>query len=183
MRLTLCIVLILFSTVAHGGTFFNPIGAPAIAERGAAAAASLNEALSSLHLMYAAIERKDVAAFQKNREIALTQLGSTSERFRSLENDMPNRELRLNPKTDAEKEMIDNLFKYTLARYKIPQLRTERDLVHVAVVIVDLLRSRLGKNDIKPGSDDWQPVREVIRLELDLTGAGLAASLIFSAQK
>lgn len=183
MRLVLCLFGILLSATAHGGTFYNPIGDPAIEAKGAAAAAALNEALSSLHLMYAAVERKDGAAFQKHRELALKLLGAATEQFRSIEGQMPNREFKLNPKTAAEKETIDNFFKYTLSTYRLGQPKTERDLVHVAVVIADSLRIRLEKNDIKPGSDDWRPVREVIRRQLDLTGAGLAVSLIFSPQK
>lgn len=183
MRLVLCFLGILLSIAAHGGTFYNPVGDPAIEAKGAAAAATLNEALSSLHLMYSAVERKDGATFQKHREVAMKLLASASEQFRTIETQMPNREFKPNPKTPAEKETVDNFLKYTLATYKLPKPKTERDLVHVAVVIVDSLRSRLEKNDIKPGSDDWRPVREVIRLQLDLTGAGLATSLIFSPKK
>lgn len=183
MRIALCVLGVLFATAAHAGTFYNPIGDPAIEAKGAMAAAALNEALSSLHLMYAALERKDVATFQKHREAAAKLLASASEQFRAIETQMPNREFKPNTKTSAEKETVDNFLRYTVPAYKLPQPKTERDLVHVAVVIVDSLRSRLDKNDIKPGSEDWRPVREVIRMQLDLTGAGLAASLIFAIQK
>lgn len=183
MRLVLCVFVVLLSTVAHGGTFYNPKGDPGIQTRGAKAAAALNEALSSLHLMYAALELKDDGAFQKHRKAAMESLSLASSQFRSIHEVMPASPLKLNPKTDAEKEAIDNLFKYTLPKYKVSSPKTERDLVQVAVVVSEALRSRLEKGDIKPGSDDWRPVREVIRLQLDLAGAGLAVSLIFSLEK
>ena len=53
------------------------------------------------------------------------------------------------------------------------------------VTMASTLKARLDKNDIVIGSADWRPAREVIRMELDLTGAGLATSIIFanSAEK
>jgi hypothetical protein len=183
MRVVLCLLGLMLSTTADAGTFFNPTGDPKIAETGATAAAELNEALSALHLMYAAVERKDGAALQKNRESAVKFLGSATERFRSIESQMPNREVKLNPKTDAEKETIETFRRYTLGVYGLKEPKTERELVRVAVVIADALRKRLEKDDIKPGNTDWRPVREVIRMQLDLAGAGLAVSLIFAAPK
>lgn len=185
MRLGLFISAALLATAAHAGTFYNPTGAQAIEEKGALAAAELNEALSSIHLMYAALERKDTAAFQKHRNSAMKLLASSAGKFRDIEKQMPTREFKATPKTPAETETIDTFLKYTVPRYKpaLSQVKTEQDLVHVAVVIVDSIGARLAKDDIKPGSQDWRPVREVIRMQLDLTGAGLAASLIFSSQK
>ena len=181
MRLGMFISAALLATAAHAGTFYNPTGAQAIEEKGALAAADLNEALSSIHLMYAALERKDTAAFKKHRESAMKLLSSSEGRFRDIEKQMPNRDFKASPKTELEKETINTFFNYTVPRYKtISQVKTEQDLIHVAVVIVNSINARLAKDDIKPGSQDWRPVREIIRMQLDLTGAGLAASLIFS---
>jgi hypothetical protein len=183
MRLALCALGILCSTAAHAGTFYNPLGDAPLEMKGAAAAATLNEALSSLHLMYAAVERKQGDLFQRHREMALKQLTSSLEQFQGIENQVPTRELKISPKTDIEKETIESFLKYALPAHKIAPPKTERELVHVAVVLISALRNRLEKNDVKPGSDDWRPVRELIRIQLDLAGAGLAVSLIFSPQK
>jgi hypothetical protein len=172
----------LLAITARAGTFYNPVGDPAIAEKGARAAAELNDALSSLHLMYAAAERKDAAKIEEHRKIAIDLLTKASEQFQSIEAQMPRRELKVNP-TSAEKETVENLFRYTIPAYQLPPPKTEGDLVNVAVVIIKSLIARLEKGNIGTRKEDWRALREVIRIQLDLTGAGLAVSLIFAAPK
>jgi hypothetical protein len=183
MRVIPCLLGVLLTANAYAGTFYNPVGDPAIEAKGAIAAASLNEALSALHLMYAALERKDSSTFQKHRDAAVKSLAIAGDQFRTIESQMPSREFKPNPKTAAEKETVENFLKYTIPTYRLPPPKTEKNLVHAAAVIIESLRARLEKGDIKPGSDDWRPVREVIRIQLDLAGAGLAASLLFAPQK
>lgn len=183
MRLIPYVLGCLLATTTLAGTFYNPVGDPAIAEKGARAAAELNEALSSLHLMYAAAERKDVAKIEEYRNMAIKLLTNASEQFQSIETQMPKRELKVNPTTSSEKETVENLFRYTIPAYRLPPPKTEGDLVHVAVVIVKSLIARLEKGKIGLGKEDWRALREVIRIQLDLTGAGLAASLIFASPK
>jgi len=133
--------------------------------------------------MYAALERNDSATFERHRGVAMKQLANASEQFRSIVEQVSNRGIKLDPRSDFEKETIEIFFKYTLPSNKIAQPKTERELIRVAIVLTDSVRARLEKGDIKPGSDDWRPARELIRKQLDLTGAGLAASLIFTSKK
>jgi hypothetical protein len=182
MRLVLCLLTMLFAAPALGGTFYNPLDT-SLEKKGALAAATLNEALSSLHLMYAALERNDNATFQRHRDVAITQLANASGQFKNIVDQVSNRDIRLDPRSDFEKETIEIFFKYTLPSNKIAQPKTERELIRVAITLTDSVKTRLEKGDIKPGSDDWRPVRELIRKQLDLTGAGLAASLIFASKK
>lgn len=133
--------------------------------------------------MYAALERNDSAAFQRHREAAIKQLANASEQFKSIVDQVSNRDFKLDPKSDLEKETIEMFLKYTVPSNKITPPKTERDLIRVAIVLTDAVKTRLEKGDIKPGSDDWRPARELIRKQLDLAGAGLAASLIFAPRK
>ena len=132
--------------------------------------------------MYAALERNDNGNFQRHKDGAITTLKSASEQFKSIVNQVSTREIKLEPRNDLEKETIET-FKYALASNKIPQPKTERELIQVAIVITDSVRARLEKGDIKPGGEDWRPVRELIRKQLDLAGVGLAASLLFTSKK
>jgi len=182
VRLVVCLLVVLSSVPVSAGTFYNPTD-PSLEKKGSAAAATLSEALSSLHLMYAALERNDNSTFLRHREVALKQLAAASEQFKGIVEQVSNRDIRLDPRSDLEKDTLDMFFKYTLPSNKIPQPKSERDLIRIAIALTDSVRARLEKGDIKPGGDDWRPARELIRKQLDLAGAGLAASLIFASKK
>jgi hypothetical protein len=177
--------MLLLCGSAFAGTFYNPTGSKSIQEQGAQAAETLNAALSSLHLMYAALERGDKVKFEEHRLAAIDTLGQASAKFGKLESQMPDRKINIQPRTDSEKDLLNTFMTYTYPKYMKGSLVTEKQLVAVAVTMASTLKARLERNDIVVGSADWRPVREVIRMQLDLTGAGLATSTIFanSAEK
>jgi hypothetical protein len=186
--LILVLTICLFSVAAEAGTFYNPTGEPGIDEKGAAAAAILNEALSSAHLMYAAIERQDNDSFKTYRAKTITQLDQALAQFQALKNEMPVREIDLKPRTDSEREIINDLLTKTLPSLKLSTPKTGRDLIVIAVTMIENFKPLLDKlaleRAVARSKDfDWRPVHELIRNQIELDEAGLAVSLIFSLQK
>jgi hypothetical protein len=165
--------------VATAGSFYNPLGDPGLEQKGAEGAARLNEALASVHLMYAALERKD-ASVNERKKNAVDQLSSSLELFKTVRDLAGDKPISLRGRNETEQESINHFLRVTLTELKLPQPKTQMDLANVAVTIVSNFEILLDKTRLDPKSGDFTVVRQIIRAEISLEEVGLASSLIYA---
>jgi hypothetical protein len=161
--LTIWVCGTLLSASACAWVASSPAGEATIEDQ-AAASAILDESLASLHLMYAAIERKDMDGFRKFRNNTSTQLAKALAHFQEYKEKVPDRNIEV---SDQDKGMVYE-FKSALAGYSIPEPKTQKELVGATIELMRKLKMQVDKSDIGPGSDP-QPLH-------DLTGTGLTVA-------
>jgi hypothetical protein len=99
------------------------------------------EALSSLHLMYAALERKDGQRFQVHKKAASDRLGMAIEQFRKLTPLVPDRSFSWSIPGGNQQELVDSFAKFTIPFYKLSTPTTQRQLINTAVEIISILKN------------------------------------------
>src|SRR6476661_7846364 len=119
-----CLVVLFLGTAMppqHVGsaTFFDPIGNVGLLSKGDEAAATLNEALAAVHLLYAAFERKEVEKVQRHKEQAVEILTTSITLLQDVDRLAGEKPIVLVPKNDEEKEMLAEFERNVVDKYKL----------------------------------------------------------------
>lgn len=173
------ILVVFASGQLQAGTFYNPVGEPGTEKAGAEASAQLNEGIASLHLMYAAIERRDKDGALKMKSNVERQLETALNIFTKIQEMVPEKALTLKPRNATEIEILDQFYKISLPNQKLDTPKTQKDLAKLAVSVVGDFLTRVKKTGIFGDAKDWIVARDLIRNELLLQQIGLATSLIW----
>lgn len=175
----LAIWVVFASSPAKAGTFYNPVGEPGTEKAGAEASAQLNEGIASLHLMYAAIERRDKDGALKMKSNVERQLDNALSIFTKIQDMVPDKALSLKPRNATENEILDQFYKISLPNQKLDPPKTQKELAKLAVNVVGDFLTRVRKSGVFGDAKDWNTARDLIRNELLLQQIGLATSLIW----
>ena len=165
--------------MAIAGSFYNPAGDPGLEKKGADAAAKLNEALASIHYMYAAYERKDAPTFERYKKTATEEISISFDLFKSVRELAGDKLISLKPRNAEEQESISLFLKETVAAFKLGPPKTQKDLANVAVIFIGNFRNVLEKTKLDTKSYDRAGLVPLFTAQVSLEEVGLAASLIW----
>ena len=121
----------------------------------------------------------DMGQFERARNErvqAVKLLESSHAQFQDIEAKVPNQPLKLAPKSDDEKKVVAD-FADALAARKLDFPKTEKQLAHLAVIVVIRYSTTIEKANLEGFPKNWRGVRDIILSEIDLLTIGNLVSI------